>query len=465
MNGVSRRRTRFADVVRWAVMRTSRPALERGTSRALERGPGPGPERPVIAPPERQAGATRLRRMKVNATALLVLAAAIYVATVTVPGWHGGVHGFVQAGAEAAMVGGLADWFAVTALFRHPLRLPIPHTALIPRQKDELATKLGEFVTGYFLTPEALQEQVAEAAVITRLGAWLSEPDHARSVARELASAAGGALDALDADGVVEGVLDILRRDQAKRSYAPIIGRLLTRGLEGGAQRPLIDVLAEQARIYLTANAETLRPTIKRFVEERNWVAWVVTTDRLVNRLIRDLIKEVGDIESSPDHPLRIALEAWLHSVAEDLQSNRVTVFKVDRSVGRLLDDPKTKAVVGDIVRDAIAAVRDSLGDPHGEAVGRVAALVGSLGRRMIDDARFHDQLQSALEDVIGHVVRRYGQALTQLIRRQVGAWPAADASRRIELAVGRDLQFIRINGTAVGALAGLAIHAVTLLL
>jgi uncharacterized membrane-anchored protein YjiN (DUF445 family) len=194
-------------------------------------------------------------------------------------------------------------------------------------------------------------------------------------------------------------------------------------------------------------------------------VAWVVTTDRLVNRLIRDLIKELGDIEQSPDHPLRIALEEWLRSVAEDLQSNRVTVWKVDRLVGRLLDDPKTKAVVGDMVGDAIAAVRESLGDPTGEAASRLAAVVGSLGRRMTDDVRFHDQLQSALEDVIGHAVRRYGQALTQLIRRQVGGWPAADASRRIELAVGRDLQFIRINGTAVGALAGVAIHAVTLLL
>jgi uncharacterized membrane-anchored protein YjiN (DUF445 family) len=417
----------------------------------------PGPVGPTSA--------QRLRRMKLNATALLVLAAAVYVTTVTVPGWHGNGHGFVQAGAEAAMVGGLADWFAVTALFRRPLRLPIPHTALIPRQKDELATKLGEFVTGYFLTPEALQEQVAEADVISRLGAWLAEADHASAVARELASAAGGALAALDADGVVEGVLDILRRDQAKRSYAPVIGRLLARALEGRAQRPLVDVLAERARVYLTANAERLRPTIKRFIEERNWVAWVVTTDRLVNRLIRDLINELENIEASPDHPVRIALEEWLHSVAEDLQSNRITVFKVDRLAGRLLDDAKTKAVIADVVADAIVALRESLGEPGGPTVARLASVVESLGGRLIHDVKFHDQLQSTLEDVIGHAVRRYGQGLTQVIRRQVGGWPAADASRRIELAVGRDLQFIRINGTAVGALAGLAIHAVTLLL
>jgi uncharacterized membrane-anchored protein YjiN (DUF445 family) len=419
----------------------------------------------VAGPPGRDPQAVRLWRMKRNATALLLVAAVVYVVTVTVTAWHGTLHGFVEAAAEAAMVGGLADWFAVTALFRHPLGLPIPHTALIPRQKDELATKLGEFVTGYFLTPETLQEQVVEADVVGRLGRWLAEPQHAASVGRELGSAASGALSSLDADTLVDTVLDVLRRDHAHRSYSAAVGRLLGRALDGGLPRPLLDVLAERARLALVAHAESLQPTVKRFIEERNWVTRFVTTDRMVERLIRDVISELADVETQPDHPLRLALDQWLHAVATDLQSNQVTAWKVDRLAGNLLDDPRTREVIGDLVAGAVDSVREALSDPAGDVMARLSGLVEALGRRMTSDPEFHDELQRTLESLIAHVVGRYGQALTQLIRRQVGAWPAADASRRIELAVGRDLQFIRINGTAVGALAGLAIHAVTLLL
>ncbi len=411
------------------------------------------------------AGAGRLRRMKLGATALLVGAAAIYVATLTVPGWHGSLRGFVQAGAEAAMVGGLADWFAVTALFRHPLGVPIPHTALIPRKKDELATKLGEFVTGYFLTPEALQDQVIESRLVTRVGTWLAEPDHALAVARDLAALATGALEGVESDSIAEYAVDVLKRDQAKRSYAPVLGRLLARAVEGGAQRPFVDVVAARAREYLEANQDALRPTVKRFIEERHWVAWIVTTDRVVNRLLRDTIHELDDIEHRPDHPFRVALEGVLRSVAEDLQSDRRMIFRVDRLVGRLLDDVKTRAIVGDVIGGVIESVRESLVDPSGDPTARIATLITTLGDRIAGDTAVHRQLEGGLVDLIGHAVRQYGQALTQLIRRQVGGWPAADASRRIELAVGRDLQFIRINGTAVGALAGLAIHALSLLI
>jgi uncharacterized membrane-anchored protein YjiN (DUF445 family) len=413
---------------------------------------------------DQQESARRLRQMKRNATLLLLVAAGLFVLSTVL---HGAttLRQFVQAGSEAAMVGGLADWFAVTALFRRPLGLPIPHTALIPRKKDELATKLGEFVTGYFLTPEVLQQQVADSDLIRRIGLWLAEPERASSLARDAAAAMAAALDAMDAEVAVDYVLELLRRDQSRRSYAPVLGRLLARAVEGGAQRPLVDVLVERARLYLAANQALLHPTVKRFVEERHWVAWIVTTDRLIDRLFRDTIAELEAIERQPEHPFRIAIEDLLRSVASDLRHNPETAAKVDAIAARLLDDPQAQAVVRDAVGDAIESVRESLADPTGALAGRIAALIEHLGQRAAEDPGFHADIERWVQAMVGHAVSRYGHELTELIRRQVGGWPADAASQRIELAVGRDLQFIRINGTAVGALAGLAIHALSLLL
>lgn len=402
--------------------------------------------------------------MKRAATAALLVAAGVFVLTYLLHSGHGGALAFVRAGAEAAMVGGLADWFAVTALFRRPLGLPIPHTALIPRKKDELATKLGEFVTGYFLTPEALQRQVTDTGLVDRVGAWLADPAHAGPLARDVAAAAEAALVALDGSDVVDYAVTVVRRHQAGRSWAPMLGRLLETAVEGGAQRPFVDVLAARGRDYLTSHLDELRPTVRGFIEDRNWVTWLVTTDRFVTRLLRDTAAELDAIATNPEHPLRVALEGLLMDVAGDLRDDTLLAERIDETAAKLLADDRFRGVMHDLVDDTLQSVRASLA-PDGELTARIAALIGRLGRRAVDDPRLHGDIERWTSDMIGHVVTRYGGELTQLIRRQVGDWPAAAASRRIELAVGRDLQYIRINGTVVGALAGVAIHALSLLL
>ncbi|HET9692527.1 MAG TPA: DUF445 domain-containing protein [Acidimicrobiales bacterium] len=414
------------------------------------------------APP---ADVAALRRMKAVATAFLALAAAAYVAGVVVDGGRGGVLAFVRAGAEAGVVGGLADWFAVTALFRRPLGLPVPHSALIPRKKDELATKLGEFVTGWFLTPEALAAQVADAGVVRRVGEWLADPGHAAALAGELAVAADAALARVDGGEVADLVLDLARRHRASARTAPLVGRLLAAAVDGQAQRPLLDVLAARARDHLDTHVDELRPTVRRFIEERNWVTWLVTTDRFVTRLLRDAATELDDIARNPEHPLRAALEQVLRDVAADLQAEGAVSEGVEEVVGRLLDDDRVRAVARDAATGLIGSTRASLRGGGGPLVERAAALIARFGADLAGAGRLHDDAERWATDVVGHVVGRYGSELTTLIRRQVAEWPAAAASRRIELAVGRDLQFIRVNGTVVGALAGVAIHAVSLAL
>lgn len=397
-----------------------------------------------------------LQRMKLTATGFLVLAACLYGLAV----WK---HlEWLKAGSEAAMVGGLADWFAVTALFKRPLGLPIPHTGIVPRKKDELATKLGEFVTGHFLTREVVVEQLRSADVLTRVGTLLSDPEVADRLAKELAFNAGVILEALDDDLVVEAALELLRRDQARRSYAPVLGRMLDRAIAGGTQRPLVDVVLSRSRAYLRSHREDLLPQARSFVDNRGWLAALLVSDKRIRGVLDGLADTLEEVERDPQHPVRGWLQGLLTSFAHELQHDPATAAKLQALLAELIEDPQAQAVIREVVSDAMLSVRESLSE--GGLQQRVGAMVRSVGARAVHDPVFREKVQKVLDALVGHTVENYGDELTLLIRRQVAKWDAGDASRRIELAVGRDLQFIRINGTAVGALAGLAIHAVTVL-
>ena len=415
---------------------------------------------PLLAQDE--VSAARLRGMKRTATGLLGLAAVVYVVSLQ---FDGTLAEFVRAGSEAAMVGGLADWFAVTALFRRPLGLPIPHTGLVPRKKDELATKLGEFVTGHFLTREVVIEQVRQADVVGRVGRFLGEPEVADRLAREAAFNVGVVLEALDPDAVVASTLVFMRRDVARRSYAPVLGRVLDRAIQGGTQRPLVDVVVSRATVYLRAHREELLPQARDFVDHRGWLASLLVSDKRIRGVLDGLADTLEAVERDPYHPVRDWIEGLLRSVAQELQHDRETAAKLDVLVGQLLDDPQAQAVLHDVVTDAMESIRESLSEADGDLQQRIAALIMSLGSRAVSDTEFRKRLEGVLEAVVGHAVDNYGDELTSLIRTQVAGWDATSASQRIELAVGRDLQFIRINGTAVGALAGLAIHTASLAL
>jgi uncharacterized membrane-anchored protein YjiN (DUF445 family) len=404
------------------------------------------------------AAAIGLRKMKRSAGALLVVAAGLYVVSLIVD--FPGV-GYLRAGSEAAMVGGLADWFAVTALFRHPLGLHIPHTALVPRKKDELATKLGEFVTGHFLTRAVVVEQVAQAGIVPKIGAWLAEPANADRLAKEGADNARVLLDALDDDAVVAYVVELLRRDVARRSYAPVLARLLEQALAGKTQEPLVQILARRAHTYVREHREELVPPLREFVERQGGLAFLVATNNRMRRVLDVLAETLEDVEDDPQHELRLGLNGLLTSLAVELRTDSETAAKLNALASRFIDD--SQPLLHEIVNAASASVRESLADPDGVLQMRISRLIQQVGQRAQTDEVFRRRAEEVLKGLVGHIVERYGSELTEIIRRQVAAWDASAASRNIELAVGRDLQFIRINGTLVGALAGLAIHTLSL--
>jgi uncharacterized membrane-anchored protein YjiN (DUF445 family) len=400
-----------------------------------------------------------LRRMKRNATGLLILAAAVFLATFAAP--ETTLLGFVRAGAEAAMVGGLADWFAVTALFRHPLGLRIPHTALIPRKKDELATKLGEFVTGNFLTPDAVVDQVAEARLVRRVAERLADPDAAALVGRELSTAAGALLDAVDEHFLTDYVLELARRDLDRRSYTPVLGQLLARAVEGRGQRPLVDVCVTRLHAYLRTNREQLHPQIKQFVNDQGWLGWLAATDKRIDRLLTATIDKLTEVEADPDHPLRHWLDGLLESLADDLRYNAETAQAVDAQLRALLDDAHLQSLLHAVLADVLTSVRLSLDELDGGLQDRIAKLVRDAGARIVGDVALEQRLDERVQQAVRYAVEHYGNTVVALIQKTVSRWDARDASLRIEAAVGRDLQFIRINGTVVGGLAGVVLHAV----
>jgi uncharacterized membrane-anchored protein YjiN (DUF445 family) len=235
--------------------------------------------------------------------------------------------------------------------------------------------------------------------------------------------------------------------------------------VEGEAQRPLVDMLAARARAYIRENRVALRPQLKDWLESKHFVAWLLITDKRTDWLIDRTLDELDEIGRDPRHPWRGRLDDLLCSLAVDLETNQVTAARVDLAVRRLFDDERFQDPVRRFIREATESFRTSLDDPNNGLATRVSQFIQDIGQRVADDPEFRASLEGWLQRAVVHAIREYGDELTVLIRRTVAGWDPTSASRRIEVAVGRDLQFIRINGTVVGALAGLAIHIVTLAL
>jgi uncharacterized membrane-anchored protein YjiN (DUF445 family) len=394
--------------------------------------------------------------MKVGASALLLLAAVVYVLARRAGG-HGWV-GYVQAAAEAGMVGGLADWFAVTALFRHPLALPIPHTAIIPTRKDALGRNLSDFVGTNFLSEQVVRERLRNAEVPRRLGSWLAEPEHAARVTAELARALRGAVDVLrdeDLRAVLEPV--VLRR-LAALPVGPTLGRLLAKVVADKAHHRLVDLVAAAVDDWLLANREQVIDLVAR--QAPAWSPEFV--DRAVaTRVYTELARVSAEVRAQPEHAIRQALDRLLARFADDLSNDPATIERASGVLESLLAQPEVRRAFGDVISAGRRLLLEMVDDPDGELRTRLSGALADLGRRLDTDEVLRARVDAIVADAAGYVVTHYRDELTRTITDTVERWDGVETARKVELAVGRDLQFIRINGTVVGALAGVIIHAV----
>ncbi|MFF7351831.1 DUF445 domain-containing protein [Streptomyces filipinensis] len=406
---------------------------------------------------ERRRG---VRRMKLTATALLLFVAVVYVAAKLAGHEGAGPWAeYVAAAAEAGMVGALADWFAVTALFRHPMGLPIPHTAIIPTKKDQLGVSLGEFVGENFLSEDVVRQRLRSVGIGSRLGAWLAEPEHADRVTAELATALRGALTVLRDRDVQAVVSEAITRRANTKEIAPGIGKMLEGIVADGGHRRAVDLVVARAHDWLVLHRDDVMVAVEGGAP--GWTPRFVDR-RVGERVYKELLRFVTEMRDMPSHPARGALDRFLTDFASDLQSDTDTRERVERLKGEVLG----RGEVQDLIASAWTAVRSMIvaaaEDERSELRTRVRAALLSLGARMATEPKVQGKVDSWVEGAAVHVVTTYRKEITSLITDTVASWDAEHTTRKIEAHIGRDLQFIRINGTVVGSLAGLLIFAVT---
>ncbi|GGM04382.1 DUF445 domain-containing protein [Nakamurella endophytica] len=398
----------------------------------------------------------RLVRMKAFATALLVLMAVVFVVAWLLEKDHPWA-GWVRAAAEAGMVGALADWFAVTALFRRPMGLPIPHTAIIPTRKDDIGASLSEFVAANFLSEQVVRDKLARFSVASRAGAFLARPEAAERIAAELASAVRG-LSTVLSDDTVAGLLeDLARRRIAETRVGPPLGRIASDVFARGDHHPLVDFVVDRVHAWIRDNYDL----VNRVVTQRapTWTPRFVD-DLLADRLYREVEAFALAVKEDPDHQLRQALDRFLLEFAEDLQHDPVTMDRADAVKERIVDNAQVRSLAASAWGSAKEALLAAAADPDSELRRTVVRGLMSFGERLRDDPETAGKIDRWVADAAGYLARNHARAITGIIDETVARWDGEATSRKIELQVGRDLQFIRINGTVVGALAGLVIYS-----
>ncbi|HEY0447556.1 DUF445 domain-containing protein [Actinophytocola sp.] len=415
---------------------------------------------PVPGEAEKQRG---LRRMKLVALSFLLGATVIFIATsfwqsAGAPAWAG----YLRAAAEAGMVGALADWFAVTALFRHPLGIKIPHTAIIPTRKDALGNSLGEFVGTNFLAEQVVRERLRRVGVAGRLGGWLAEPANADRVTAELSTVVRGVVAVLR-DEDVQAVMEqaVVRRIVAV-PWGPPLGKLLTGVFADGAHHKLVDLMCDRAYEWVKSN----HTAVLRVVSDRapSWSPKFVDS-MVADKVYGEVLSFAWLVKTDPNHPMRLAIDKFLAEFAQDLQTDEATIQRAEAVKQQVLEHPEVQNVIGSAWATAKAMLLDAAEDPSSELRKRVRDGLISLGTRLSTDDSLREKVDSWVEGAAAYVVLNYRDEITTLITDTVQRWDAEETSRKIELQVGRDLQFIRINGTVVGALAGLVIYTVAQLI
>lgn len=405
-----------------------------------------------------------LVRMRAVALGLLLAMAVVFLVSRRLvpvhPAW-----GFVRAFAEAAMVGGLADWFAVTALFRHPLGLPIPHTAIVPRNKDRIGDTLGLFLRTNFLIPSVVARRMRRLDVAGAAARWLTDPPEAAGGRfRQGASAlVAQALDALDPARLGTMVKTAVAARIRETELAPVAGQLLKAAMAERRHEPLIGTAVAWASGALEANDALVR----QMVHDRagSILRWTGLDEAVANRLISGLQKLLTDMADDPDHPLRQRIEEALDRLAWDLQFDPETRAKVERTKEELLANPAIARWLDGLWEQARAALLRIARDPEAAMAGRLGELLRQLGETLRTDRQLATTINRFVRRAAVGMASDYGDAIVRLVSETVRSWDADTITRRLENQVGRDLQYIRINGTLVGGLVGLCIHTADKLL
>ncbi len=406
----------------------------------------------------------RLFRMKRVATSMLVVVALLFVvarALETRFHWLG----FLRAFAEAAMVGGIADWFAVTALFRHPMGIPIPHTAIVPARKDRIGVALGNFVQRNFLTREVVTGKLTGMRLGERAAGWLAGPENSRRVALAVVHGMAGAANIMrdeDVQALIDrGIVARLRRLEA----APLAARVFHLLTVDGRHHTLLDDALHLAARFLVENENVIRDRIR---EESPWWVPGAVEDRLGDRILAGVERTLVAVAGDPEHPLRKRYDEAVERFVVKLRENPETIARAEQIKLELLDHPGVAEFTSEVwtdVKERIAGYADRLAGDSGQQPDHIEEWLSALGRKVAEDPVLTTKVNGWIVELVTYSVEQAKEEIAGLIAATVASWDANATSRKIELQIGRDLQFIRINGTLVGGLVGVVLHSIGMLL
>ena len=402
--------------------------------------------------------------MRQRATALLAAFALLFVAISVLshmrpalsPFWVG----LVRATAEAAMVGGVADWFAVTALFRHPLGIPIPHTAIVARRKDRIGRSLGNFVGNNFLARDVISRQLAGMRLGERAAQWLAEPQHQARVARAIAAGVARAVESMPNEELQTTVHDTLVAQLRKAHVAPLLGDLLALATTDDRHQEMLDKLVTLVSRIVADNKELIRARIS---EESPWWLPGAVDDKLYQKIVAGIERTLSQVATDEQHPLRAQFDQALRGFVEKLHSSPETIARAEAMKEKLLAHPAVEELSDALLRAAQGSLAKYAG-PDAPSPEPLERALGGIAERALANPDFLRDMDDAVERVVLGVVDQYRPEVAELIAKTVEGWDATDASRKIEVQIGRDLQFIRINGTLVGGLVGLILYVISVL-
>ena len=395
--------------------------------------------------------------MKRRATGLLVLAVAILLAAAYYEPAYPWL-GYVRATAEASVVGGFADWFAVTALFRHPLGIPIPHTAIIGRQKDRIGRIIGNFVQHHFLARDAVAVKLRGMQIAQRAAHWISQPANAQRIAVQLASGAARTIEALPDEKIREliqqGAIDRIRATRV----APVLGRTLAVVVASDRHQEILNEAIRIAAKAVRDNEDAIRLRVKK---EMPWWVPSAIDHKIYQRIVTAIEQLLTDISSHPDHPVRASFDATLRDFVERLQHSPEAGARAEALKEEWLSEDAVADLanwVWDATRKAVTGYATTA---DGVEPGPFARGISDFGASLLTNPTLLDELENVVLDVALDVIEKHRHEAADLIAQTVSRWDPEATSRRLELAVGRDLQFVRINGTIVGGMVGLGIYAI----
>lgn len=416
--------------------------------------PGPSPE--VEAERRRD-----LRRHKAVATGLLVFATLVYLFCrwTEATGRDGAWTGYLRAASEAGMVGALADWFAVTALFRHPLGIPVPHTAIIKQKKDQVGRSLSEFVGENFLNATLIARKLEDARIPERAAGWVLDRGGAERTGAEAARLVDLVVNGIDAAEAEQLIRTLVIDRAAEPEWGPPLGRALQQLIEDGKVEPAVDAVV----VWLDEKATGSGDLVARLLDERTptWAPQFVR-DLVGDRVHRELVAFTRDVREDPDHEARHAIRRFLLQLSQDLQDDPAMIRRVEDLKGDILGSAPVRALPANLWESLRSTLTDMARDPESLLRRRIVAWVTAFATRVRTERELREDLDRRIVGAASYLAENYAGEVTGIIGETVERWDADEASDHIELMVGKDLQFIRVNGTVVGALAGLAIYTLS---